>query len=46
MLRIIKGEVGTVLVKGQRVMPERLLKEGFDFRFPGIYEALGDLLVR
>ena len=44
MLRIIKGEVGTVLVKGQRVMPERLLKEGFDFRFPGIYEALGDLL--
>ena len=44
MLRIIKGEVGNVLIRGQRVIPKKLLDLGFDFRFPGIYEALEDLL--
>lgn len=44
MVRLFKGEFGTVLVKGQKVLPKRLLKEGFEFRFPGIREALADLL--
>jgi NAD dependent epimerase/dehydratase family enzyme len=33
-----------VLVEGQKVLPTRLLKEGFEFRFPRIREALRDIL--
>lgn len=44
MIRLLKGEVATVLVKGQKVLPKRLLEAGFEFRFPRLREALGDLL--
>lgn len=44
VVRMVKGEFGNVLLKGQRVAPERLLKEGFQFRFPDLKSALGDLL--
>ncbi len=44
VLRIMKGEVGNVLIKGQRVVPKKLAESGFSFQFPGIYEALRDLL--
>jgi uncharacterized protein len=44
MLRLIMGEFGNVLLKGQRVLPGRLLSLGFSFRFPLIKEALQDLL--
>jgi uncharacterized protein len=44
MIRLLKGEVATVLVEGQKVLPTRLLKEGFEFRFPRIREALRDIL--
>jgi uncharacterized protein (TIGR01777 family) len=39
------GEVGALVTKGQRVMPERLLKQGFEFKFTEIEPALRDLLV-
>jgi uncharacterized protein (TIGR01777 family) len=43
-LRWTFGEVTTVLLKGQRAVPERLLALGFAFRFPDVTSALRDLL--
>ncbi len=44
VLRLVFGEVATVLVEGQRVVPRRLLDSGFAFRFPEAAEALRSLL--
>ena len=44
MLKTLKGEFGNVLLKGQRVVPKCLLNAGFDFKFPGIDDALQSLL--
>ena len=44
IIKLIKGEFGTVLLRGQRVLPKTLLEAGFRFRFSRIYEALNDLL--
>lgn len=45
MIRLILGEFGSVLLRGQRVLPRRLLDEGFRFHYPLIREALTDILV-
>ena len=44
MLKMIKGEVGSILLKGQRVFPEKLLRSGFRFKFATIEDALADLV--
>ena len=44
MLRLIKGEFGGVILKGQRVLPRRLLAAGFQFRYPTLKEALTEIL--
>jgi len=44
LLRVILGEFGSVLLKGQRVVPRRLLREDFRFQFPDLNGALRDLL--
>jgi uncharacterized protein (TIGR01777 family) len=44
VLRLMLGEFGDILLKGQRVYPERLIEEGFDFRFADIGEALKDIV--
>lgn len=38
------GEVATIVVDGQRVLPHRLLDMGFTFRFADLEPALRDLL--
>ena len=43
-LRLMLGELAGVLLASQRVTPERLLQEHFSFSFPGIDEALTDLV--
>jgi uncharacterized protein (TIGR01777 family) len=43
-LRLAFGEVADVVLKGQRVLPQRLLDLGFQFRFPDAESALRDLL--
>ena len=43
-MKIMMGEFGSILVKGQKVLPKRLLEMGFHFRFPEIRGALQDLL--
>jgi hypothetical protein len=44
MLRLMKGEFGGVILKGQRVLPRRLLASGFQFRYPTLKEALTEIL--
>ncbi len=44
MLRLMKGEFGSVILKGQRVRPRKLLQAGFRFRYPTLQEALADIL--
>lgn len=44
LMRLVLGEFGGVILNGQKVMPGRLLKEGFHFRFPDLPSALEDLL--
>ena len=43
-IKIILGEFGSLLLRGQRVLPKRLLDIGFRFNFPEIKEALEDLV--
>ena len=38
-----RWELADVLLKGQRVLPHRLLAEGFTFLHPGLEDALGSL---
>ncbi|MHC1730242.1 MAG: TIGR01777 family oxidoreductase [Syntrophobacteraceae bacterium] len=44
LLRTLLGEFGDVVLKGQRVVPKRLMEQGFSFRFPTLQQALEDLL--
>ncbi len=46
VLRLMKGEFGSVILKGQRVIPRRLLAAGFKFQYPTLKEALTDILKR
>jgi uncharacterized protein len=42
-LKMLYGEGAQALASGQTVLPEKLLKAGFEFRFPTIEKALMDL---
>lgn len=44
VMSLVLGEFGSVLLKGQRVVPRRLLEAGFRFSFPDLRSALKDLL--
>ena len=44
MIRAMLGEFGDVLLEGQRVIPEKLLKSGFVFQYPEIGEALQEVV--
>lgn len=44
MVRLLLGEFGSVILKGQRVLPQKLLESGFQFRFSNLEGALRDLL--
>jgi|SRR5579884_1490697 len=43
-LRLLYGEMATVVTTGQRVLPTRLLELGFQFEFPDLDAALRDVL--
>ena len=46
VFKIMFGEMSTVLLDGQRVLPERLLEAGFKFKFAEAESALQNLLVK
>jgi len=43
-LQLLLGEAADVVLKGQRVLPERTLASGFEFQYPNATVALTDLL--
>jgi uncharacterized protein (TIGR01777 family) len=43
-LRVMMGEVAGVLLASQKVRPDRLIDEGFSFRFADVDSALADLV--
>lgn len=45
-LRAGLGEMSSLLLGGQRVLPRRLRLAGFDFRYPYLQEALADACAR
>lgn len=45
-LSLAYGEMSSVVTTGQRVVPERLLESGYQFRYPELGAALRDVLAR
>lgn len=43
-MKMVYGEFADVLLKGQRVLPSRLLDMGFTFAFPNLKQALWDIV--
>lgn len=46
LLKALLGEMSDMLLNGQRVLPDKLRKEGFVFRFPSLETALKDIIDR
>ena len=44
MLRLMTGEFASVFINGQRVLPRRLIDNGFSFKYPTITDAYYHLL--
>ena len=44
MIKMVTGEFGSVFLRGQKVLPGKLLEAGFRFSFPELKGALEDLL--
>ncbi|KON89705.1 multidrug MFS transporter [Sporosarcina globispora] len=42
-LKIALGEMSTLVLEGQKVLPEKLQSFGFDFLYPDLKAALGDI---
>ena len=45
VLKLILGEFGSVLLEGQRVIPKKLLDNGYVFTYPEIDGALRSLIM-
>jgi len=46
VMKLIFGELSVALLEGSRTSSEKLQNEGFQFKFPGLKDALEDLLKR
>ncbi|HDS06906.1 MAG TPA: TIGR01777 family protein [Bacteroides sp.] len=44
MLKLVMGEMHILLTEGQHVIPSRLTEEGFRFMYPGIDQAIKNLV--
>lgn len=45
VLRLMLGEFANIILKGQKVIPQKLLDSSFNFKFPFLREALQNLLI-
>jgi uncharacterized protein (TIGR01777 family) len=43
MIKLVLGEFGSVILEGQRVIPKRLLENGFVFQYGDIHQALQNI---
>ena len=43
MLRLVLGEFGSVLLESQRAVPDRLVKQGFTFKYPNLESAIREI---
>jgi len=43
-LRLVLGEFGSMLLEGQKAIPAKLARHGFDFRYSDIIEALEEIV--
>lgn len=43
LLRLVLGEMSVLVTEGRYSQPRRLLEAGYEFRFPEIEQALGDI---
>jgi NAD dependent epimerase/dehydratase family enzyme len=46
LLKVVLGEMSDMLLNSQRVLPKKILKEGFQFWFPAPKTALEDIIER
>ena len=46
LVRLVLGEFGSVLLEGQRVIPEKLVANGFSFDCPSIDSAFNNVLAK
>lgn len=46
LVKLVLGEFGSIILKGQKVLPKRLQENGFIFQYPEIKQALISLLGR
>ena len=44
MVKLVLGEFGSVILEGQRVIPQRLLENGFVFQYPDIEKVLQSIV--
>lgn len=44
LIRIVTGEMASAVLTGQRVIPQKLTDNGFSFTYPGLDEALSQLI--
>ncbi len=44
VLRLLFGEMSEILLVSNRMMPTRLLEDGFEFRYPKLEQALHAIL--
>lgn len=43
MVRTFAGEFGETLMSSQRTVPEKLIRSGYDFQYPKLYDALKNI---
>ncbi len=46
LIRLFAGEFGETLLSSCRVMPEKLIKAGYEFKYPVLIEALQDIVTQ
>jgi NAD dependent epimerase/dehydratase family enzyme len=44
VLKLLLGEISTILLTGQRPIPKRAMEAGFELRYPNLEPALHELL--
>lgn len=44
IIKLLLGEMSEMVLQSQKVIPERLLNEGFEYDYPNLTEALTDLI--